>query len=222
MYSALKSIPAELYEAAEIDGASQMATGLERQDPDDPARHPPDRHLLGHRELPDLQRAEPAAELAPTAITQSFTPNFYAYNLAFVNQDINYAAAIAFLLGFVIMIVSYVVQLSTQRRERHVVTARSPLLSPGPSRAGAASRPHRDKRRSNLLTVVMWLCVLYFIVPLIWLFISSTKDNARPVLDVRAVVRPRLQPVRRTSSTCSRTRRHLPALDAEHASCTRA
>ena len=57
-------------------------------------------------------------ELAPTAITQSFTPNFYAYNLAFVNQDTNYAAAIAFLLGFVIMIVSYVVQLSTQRRER--------------------------------------------------------------------------------------------------------
>jgi multiple sugar transport system permease protein len=36
---------------------------------------------------------------------------------------------------------------------------------------------NRDKRRSNLLTVVMWLCVLYFIVPLLWLFISSTKDN---------------------------------------------
>ena len=35
----------------------------------------------------------------------------------------------------------------------------------------------RDKRRSNLLTVVMWVCVAYFIVPLIWLFISSTKDN---------------------------------------------
>ena len=34
-----------------------------------------------------------------------------------MNQDVNYAAAIAFLLGFVIMIVSYVVQLSTQRRE---------------------------------------------------------------------------------------------------------
>jgi multiple sugar transport system permease protein len=35
-----------------------------------------------------------------------------------------------------------------------------------------------DKRRSNLLTVVMWLCVLYFIVPIAWLFISSTKDNS--------------------------------------------
>ena len=37
---------------------------------------------------------------------------------------------------------------------------------------------NRDTRRSNLLTVVMWLCVLYFIVPLVWLFISSTKDNS--------------------------------------------
>ena len=37
---------------------------------------------------------------------------------------------------------------------------------------------NRDKRRSTLLTVVMWLCVLYFIVPLVWLFMSSTKDNS--------------------------------------------
>lgn len=36
----------------------------------------------------------------------------------------------------------------------------------------------REDRRSSLLTVVMWLCVLYFIVPLIWLFMSSTKDNS--------------------------------------------
>jgi multiple sugar transport system permease protein len=39
-------------------------------------------------------------------------------------------------------------------------------------------RYNRDKRRSNLLTVVMWLCALYFIVPLVWLFVSSTKDNS--------------------------------------------
>ena len=36
---------------------------------------------------------------------------------------------------------------------------------------------NRERRRSNLLTVVMWLCVAYFILPLIWLFISATKDN---------------------------------------------
>jgi multiple sugar transport system permease protein len=55
--------------------------------------------------------------IAPDAITNSFTPNYYAYNLAFINQDLNYAAAIAFLLGIVIAVVSYVVQLSDQRRE---------------------------------------------------------------------------------------------------------
>ena len=36
----------------------------------------------------------------------------------------------------------------------------------------------RGKRRSNLLTLVMWLSVLYFIVPLVWLFMSATKDNS--------------------------------------------
>jgi multiple sugar transport system permease protein len=46
-----------------------------------------------------------------------------------------------------------------------------------PATAPRRKRFNRDKRRSNLLTVVMWLFVLYFVVPLLWLFISSTKDN---------------------------------------------
>ena len=117
MYSALKSIPTELYEAAEIDGANQW-------------------QLAWRVKIPMIRPAiflttifsvigsfqifnEPSllAEITPTAIPNSFTPNYYAYKVAFVNQDVNYAAAIAFLLGFVIMIVSYVVQLSTQRRK---------------------------------------------------------------------------------------------------------
>jgi multiple sugar transport system permease protein len=51
-------------------------------------------------------------------IGTAYTPNLYAYNVAFVNQDANYAAVLAFLLSIVIMIVSYIVQLSSQRRER--------------------------------------------------------------------------------------------------------
>ena len=35
-----------------------------------------------------------------------------------------------------------------------------------------------ERRRSRLLTVLMWLCVLYFVLPLWWLFVSATKDNA--------------------------------------------
>jgi len=117
MYLALKSIPAELYEAAEIDGASQWRLAWSVKIP---LIRPAIILTVIFSVIGSFQIFnEPSLllELAPTAITQSFTPNFYAYNLAFVNQDTNYAAAIAFLLGFVIMIVSYVVQLSTRRRE---------------------------------------------------------------------------------------------------------
>jgi multiple sugar transport system permease protein len=118
LYAALRSIPTELYEAARIDGASEkrIAWSIKL-----PAIRPALLltlifSVIGSFQLfnePNLLRS-----IAPNVIGTGYTPNIYAYNLAFVNQEINYAAAIAFLLGFVIMIVSYVVQLSSQRRER--------------------------------------------------------------------------------------------------------
>ena len=36
----------------------------------------------------------------------------------------------------------------------------------------------RTRRRSWLLTILLWLCVLYFVLPLWWLLVSSTKDNS--------------------------------------------
>jgi multiple sugar transport system permease protein len=56
---------------------------------------------------------------------------------------------------------------------RAVVTAD---LRPGSSRRKRAYAPER--RRSVLLTVLLWLLVLYFVLPLWWLFVSATKDNA--------------------------------------------
>ena len=44
------------------------------------------------------------------------------------------------------------------------------------SRTGRRYVP--EKRRSVLLTVLLWLCVLYFVLPLWWLLVSSTKSNA--------------------------------------------
>jgi multiple sugar transport system permease protein len=55
--------------------------------------------------------------IAPTVIDGAFTPNLYAYTLAFGRHELNYAAAVSFVLGLVIMVVSYVFQLSTQRKE---------------------------------------------------------------------------------------------------------
>ncbi|WP_022891674.1 carbohydrate ABC transporter permease [Agromyces subbeticus] len=47
---------------------------------------------------------------------------------------------------------------------------------------GGARRGKRSfdpkKRRSLLLTVLLWLCVLYFVLPLWWLLVSATKDNS--------------------------------------------
>jgi multiple sugar transport system permease protein len=36
----------------------------------------------------------------------------------------------------------------------------------------------REGRRSTMLTVLLWACAAYFLLPLLWLFIASTKNNA--------------------------------------------
>ena len=66
-YSALRTVPGEIYEAAAIDGAGAFRTVLSIKLPG-PARRDRDRHdLLDHRDLPAVQRAEhPAQRWSPT------------------------------------------------------------------------------------------------------------------------------------------------------------
>jgi len=118
MYAALRSIPSELYEAAEIDGAGQFRLAWSVKIP---AIRPAILLTVIFSIIGSFQLfAEPSLlnTIAPDAISNSFTPNYYASNLAFINQELNYAATIAFLLGLVIAVVSYVVQLGEERRER--------------------------------------------------------------------------------------------------------
>ncbi|WP_228044119.1 carbohydrate ABC transporter permease [Streptomyces ferrugineus] len=118
LYAALRSVPDDLYEAAEIDGAGQwrIAWSIKL-----PALRPALLltiifSIIGSFQL--FNEPNLLFNIAPNAIGSDFTPNLYAYNLAFRNQENNYAAAIAFLLGFVIMIVSFVVQGIINRKER--------------------------------------------------------------------------------------------------------
>ncbi|ROR46549.1 carbohydrate ABC transporter permease [Kitasatospora cineracea] len=118
LYAALRSVPNDLYEAAEIDGAGQwrIAWSIKL-----PALRPALLLTLIFSIIGSFQLFnEPNLlfNIAPNAIGSDFTPNLYAYNLAFRGQDNNYAAAIAFLLGFVVMIVAFVVQGVTNRKER--------------------------------------------------------------------------------------------------------
>jgi multiple sugar transport system permease protein len=118
LYAALRSIQPELYEAARVDGASEIRIAWSIKIPSIRAGLllTVIFSVIGTFQLftePQLLRT-----LAPTVIGTAYTPNLYAYNVAFVNQDANYSAALAFLLGIVIMIISYIVQLSAQRKER--------------------------------------------------------------------------------------------------------
>ncbi len=118
MYAALRAIPTELYEAAAIDGAGAIRVALSIKVP---AIRPAILLVLIFSVIGSFQLfTEPRllATIAPNVIGTAYTPNLYAYTLAFTFQDVNYAAAVAFLLGFVIMIVSYVVQLSGSRSGR--------------------------------------------------------------------------------------------------------
>jgi multiple sugar transport system permease protein len=116
-YAALRAIPAELYEAAAVDGAGAVRTAI-------------------HIKLPLLRPAillctifsvigsfqlfaEPRVfyDLAPQVIGKSYTPNLYVYNLAFADQRLNYAAALSFMLGAIVFIVSFVVMRISSRQE---------------------------------------------------------------------------------------------------------
>lgn len=118
MFSALRAIPTELYEAAEIDGASERRIAWSIKIP---AIRPAIMMTVIFSIIGTFQLFnEPSLMdiIAPTAVDSAFTPNFYAYNLAFTNLDMNYAAAVAFLLGITIAAVSYVVVFVNTRRSR--------------------------------------------------------------------------------------------------------
>lgn len=116
-YSALRTIPGELYEAAELDGAGSF-------------------RIIRSIKIPALRGAiviatifsiigsfqlfnEPniLKPLAPNVITTFFTPNMYAYNLSFAGQQYNYSAAVAIVMGVITGVIAYVVQLRGSRKE---------------------------------------------------------------------------------------------------------
>jgi multiple sugar transport system permease protein len=118
LYAALQTIPRDLYEAAAVDGAGawRIAWSIKV-----PALRPTLLlvvmfSVIGSFQLftePDLLQA-----IAPTVIGPSYTPNLYAYSLAFTSQEPDYAAAVSFLLGLVTVIISYAVLYTASRRSR--------------------------------------------------------------------------------------------------------
>ncbi|XVS61240.1 carbohydrate ABC transporter permease [Actinosynnema sp. CA-299493] len=116
LYSALKVVPNDLYEAAAIDGAGALRTIAS-------VKLPAIRgavviatifSIIGSFQLfnePNILRS-----LAPNAISTFYTPNMYAYNLSFGGQQYNYSATVAIVMGVITAVIAYVVQLRGSRK----------------------------------------------------------------------------------------------------------
>jgi multiple sugar transport system permease protein len=118
LFAALQAIPPEIYEAARMDGAGPIRTAWS-------IKLPSIRpallltvifSIIGTFQL--FNEPNIMTTIAPTVIGTSYTPNLYAYKLAFVNQEINYSAAVSFALGFVILVVSTAAMYLANRRRR--------------------------------------------------------------------------------------------------------
>ena len=116
-YSSLKTIPNELYEAADIDGAGtwRVITAIKIPAVRGALVIATIFSIIGSFQLfnePNILRP-----LAPNVITTSFTPNMYAYSLSFAGQQFNYAATVAIIMGIITAVIAYVVQLRGSRPE---------------------------------------------------------------------------------------------------------
>jgi multiple sugar transport system permease protein len=119
-YAALRAIPPGLYEAAAVDGAGAVRTAISIKLP---ALRPALMLTAIFSVIGTFQLfTEPAImfTVAPNTINRSYTPNLYAFNLAFVDQRLNYAAALSFVLGGVIVIVTAIFIFVASRRRSHI------------------------------------------------------------------------------------------------------
>ena len=116
-YAALKVVPSDLYEAAEIDGAGQfrIISGIKIPALRGSIVIATIFSIIGSFQLfnePNLLK-----NLAPNVISSYFTPNMYAYNLSFAGQQFNYSATVAIVMGIITAAIAYIVQLRGSRAE---------------------------------------------------------------------------------------------------------
>ena len=115
LFSALQSVPREIYEAARIDGASELRTALSIKIP----MIMPSLTLtflfsiIGTMQLFN----EPMTMRAVTSnISGDYTPNMAIFQATTLGGDVNLGSAMAVVLGLVIFVLSLVVQGVSRRR----------------------------------------------------------------------------------------------------------
>jgi multiple sugar transport system permease protein len=116
IYAALQGIDPAIYEAAKIDGANARQVAIRIKVPLVTAALV---LILVFALIGTLQFFTEPTVLTPMAngaIGPAFTPNIYAYNLAFKFSQINYASAVSFALGIIVFIGVYIFLFLTRKK----------------------------------------------------------------------------------------------------------
>jgi multiple sugar transport system permease protein len=116
VYAALQSINPEIYEAAVLDGATRRQIALRIKLPMVSSSIV---LILVFAIIGTLQfftEPQVMSNVAPSAVSPSYTPNLYAYNTAFQYGDFNYASALSFALAIVVFAGSYLFMYLTRKR----------------------------------------------------------------------------------------------------------
>jgi multiple sugar transport system permease protein len=111
-YAVLKAVPHELYEAAVLDGASELQLVRRIKLP---ALRPSlviaiIFSIIGTFQMFNEPQILPSM-VANSGITTHYTPNLYAYHLAFTGSQQGYAAALALVMAAITIAVAYAVQI---------------------------------------------------------------------------------------------------------------
>ena len=115
IYSALQGLPREMYESAIVDGASQIQTAIRVKIPavKSAILLTSIFAIIGTMQI----FTEPKVLTRYTnAVSNGYTPNIYSFNLAFVQSQFNYSAAVSFTLAIIVFIITAVVLIVTRRR----------------------------------------------------------------------------------------------------------
>jgi len=116
-YSALRAVPPEIYEAARIDGSSELSIAWRIKIP---LIRPAITIAFLFAMIGTLQFFnEPAIlSVVSSAIGTDYTPNYYAYNTAFSGRQYGYASAMSIVLALITTVLSFIVMRWSAHRAR--------------------------------------------------------------------------------------------------------
>jgi multiple sugar transport system permease protein len=116
LYAALQGLPREVLEASRVDGAGQLRTAVSVKIPMISSALVLTVIFTIIGTLQFFTEPLLLQPLNPGTITNSYTPNIYAFYQAFSYQQYNYSAAVSFALGAVVFVGSYLFLFLTRKR----------------------------------------------------------------------------------------------------------